>query len=200
MLFVLGLYPLARWIALGFTDQLTANPIEFLSRSSGTWTLVCLLVTLTISPLSQWMNQPVLITWRRMCGLFTFFYACLHMLAWAWWDQGLFVSAMVQDVIKRPFIAVGFGAFVLLSVLAFTSTRASMRRLGRHWKRLHQLIYVIAIAAIVHYWWHKAGKNDFATVSVYAGVTAVLLLWRVQRWHTRLNRRNGLNRRNQDPQ
>jgi sulfoxide reductase heme-binding subunit YedZ len=184
-LFVLGLYPLARWFWLGWQDQLTANPIEFLSRSSGTWALVCLLVTLSISPLRQLTGQSALIRWRRMCGLFTFFYALLHALAWAWWDQGFFLSAMVQDVIKRPFIAVGFAAFLGLTILAITSTHRSMRVLGRNWQRLHRLVYVIALAVIVHYWWHKAGKNDFATVSIYAVVTIFLLGWRVQHWRSK---------------
>ena len=181
-LFILGLYPLARWFWLGWHDQLTANPIEFLSRSSGTWALVCLLITLCISPLRQITGHSAFIRWRRMCGLFTFFYAILHALAWAWWDQGFFLSAMVQDIIKRPFIAVGFAAFLGLAILAATSTHRSMRALGRHWQRLHRLVYVIAVAVIVHYWWHKAGKNDFATVSIYAVITIFLLSWRVQHW------------------
>ncbi len=185
VLFVLGFFPLARWVWLGWHDQLTANPIEFLSRSSGTWVLVCLLVTLTITPLRQISGQSAFIRWRRMCGLFTFFYAVLHALTWAWWDQGLLLSAMLQDVIQRPFIAVGFFAFVGLTLLAATSTHRAMRSLGRQWQRLHRLIYIIAFAAIVHYWWHKTGKNDFTTVSIYAVITFFLLAWRVQRWRLR---------------
>jgi methionine sulfoxide reductase heme-binding subunit len=185
VLFVLGFFPLARWVWLGWHDQLTANPIEFLSRSSGTWVLVCLLVTLTITPLRQITGQSAFIRWRRMCGLFTFFYAVLHALTWAWWDQGFLLSAMLQDVIQRPFIAVGFFAFVGLTLLAATSTHRAMRALGRQWQRLHRLIYIIAFAAIVHYWWHKAGKNDFTTVSIYAVITFFLLAWRLQRWRLR---------------
>lgn len=182
LLFLLGLYPVARWIWLGLHDGLTANPTEFLTRSAGTWALVCLLVTLSISPLKTWLNVPSLLRWRRMCGLFAFFYASLHALAWAWWDQSLLVSEMWRDVLQRPFIAVGMTAFVVMSLLALTSTRGWMRRLGRRWQSLHRWVYAIAVLAIVHYWWHKDGKNDYSEVSIYAAVAAGLLLWRVMRW------------------
>ena len=181
-LFLLGLYPLARWVWLGLNDGLTANPVEFLTRSAGTWTLVCLLVTLSVTPLRRLTGQPALVRLRRMCGLYTYFYACLHFLTWAWWDQGLDPAAMVGGVVQRPFIAVGFTAFLLLAPLALTSTRGWMRRLGRNWQRLHRLVYAVAVLAILHYWWHKAGKHDFAAVSVYAGVVALLLGWRIAAW------------------
>jgi sulfoxide reductase heme-binding subunit YedZ len=162
-------------------NDLTANPVEFLSRSSGTWTLVCLLVTLSVSPLRQWLQQPALLRWRRMCGLFTFFYASLHALAWAWWDQGFEWAPMLSDVWKRPFIMVGMAAFLTMSLLAITSTHGWMRRLGRRWQHLHSLIYAIALLGILHYYWHKAGKSDFQTVTLYAIVTAGLLGWRLLR-------------------
>ena len=181
LLFVAGLYPLARWIWLGMQNDLTANPVEFLSRSSGTWTLVCLLVTLSVSPLRQWLQQPALLRWRRMCGLFTFFYASLHALAWAWWDQSFEWAPMLSDVWKRPFIMVGMAAFLTMSLLAITSTHGWMRRLGRRWQHLHSLIYAIALLGILHYYWHKAGKSDFQTVTLYAIVTAGLLGWRLLR-------------------
>jgi sulfoxide reductase heme-binding subunit YedZ len=185
LLFVVGLFPVWRWIWLGFHQGLTANPPEFLTRSAGTWTLVCLLVTLSISTLRQWLSQPALLRWRRMCGLFTFFYATLHALAWSWWDQGLVLAAMLADVWKRPFIMVGMTAFLLMAVLALTSTRGWMRRLGSRWQTVHRLIYLIGLLAILHYWWHKSGKSDFSTVTVYAIILAILLIWRIYRWQAR---------------
>jgi len=185
LLFVAGLLPVVRWIWLAFHQGLTANPTEFLTRSAGTWTLVCLLVTLSISPLRQWLSQPALLRWRRMCGLFTFFYVTLHALAWSWWDQGLVLAAMLADVWKRPFIMVGMAAFLLMALLALTSTRGWMRRLGSRWQTLHRLIYLIGLLAILHYCWHKSGKSDFSTVTVYAVILAILLIWRVYRWHAR---------------
>ncbi|WP_312853649.1 protein-methionine-sulfoxide reductase heme-binding subunit MsrQ [Zwartia sp.] len=186
ILFLIGLYPLLRWVFLAYQNDLTANPVEFLTRSSGTWTLVCLLVTLSISPLRQWLKQPALLRWRRMCGLFTFFYAFLHALTWAGWDQSFALIPMLNDVWKRPFILVGAAAFLTMSVLAVTSTHGWMRRLGRRWQQLHSTIYLIGILAILHYWWHKQGKSDFDTVLIYAAVLFVLLAWRVPRAIKRL--------------
>lgn len=182
LLFLLGLFPLARWIWLGFNNGLTANPVEFLTRSAGTWTFVCLLVTLGITPLRRLTGQPALVRLRRMCGLFTFFYALLHFLSWAGWDQGFDPAAMLHDVGERPFITVGFAAFVLMSTLAFTSTHAAMRRMGRRWQQLHRLVYLIGLLALLHLFWHKAGKNDFTQPIVYGAVLAVLLGWRVAVW------------------
>lgn len=179
ILLLIGLYPLVRWFWLGWQDALTANPMEFLTRSSGTWALVCLLVTLSISPLRDVFNQPALIRLRRICGLFAFFYAALHALAWAWWDQGLLLSAMWRDVVDRPFVTVGMLAFVVLLLLAFTSNRWAMHRLGKRWKLLHRFIYLAGALVILHYWWHKAGKNDFSEVIVYGAVMAALLSWRI---------------------
>ena len=188
ILFLLGLLPFLRWVWLGFHDGLTANPVEFLTRSSGTWTLVCLLVTLAITPLRRLLGQPALVRLRRMCGLFAFFYASLHFCTWVWWDRGLDPSAMLQDLGQRPFIAVGFAAFVLMSLLALTSTQAAMRRLGKRWQTLHRTIYLIGLLAILHYWWHKAGKNDLREPLIYAGVLAVLLGWRIVAWWRRAPR------------
>lgn len=184
-LFLLGLAPFARWIWLGFNNGLTANPVEFLTRSSGTWTLVCLLVTLAITPLRRLTGQPALVRVRRMCGLFAFFYGAMHFMAWVWWDRGLDPVAMLQDIGERPFITVGFAAFVLMAALAATSTQWAMRKLGRRWQQLHRAIYLIGLLAVLHYWWHKAGKNDLSQPILYASVLALLLGWRLAAWWRR---------------
>lgn len=178
-LFAWGLFPVARWIWLGLDNGLTANPVEFLTRSSGTWALVWLLITLGVTPLRRLLVQPALVRMRRMCGLFAFFYALLHFSAWAWWDRALDAAFMLQDVIDRPFITAGFAAFVLMTALALTSTQAAMRRLGRNWQRLHRAVYAIGLLAILHLWWHKAGKNDFFDPVLYGAILAVLLGWRL---------------------
>ncbi|WP_106227884.1 protein-methionine-sulfoxide reductase heme-binding subunit MsrQ [Jezberella montanilacus] len=182
ILFLLGLLPIVRWVWLGINDDLTANPVEFLTRSAGTWTLVCLLVTLSITPVRQVFQQPALVRLRRMCGLFAFFYCTLHMLAWSGWDQGFDLTDMLTDIAKRPFILVGMVAFLTMTALAITSNQFSMKRLGKRWQRLHQLVYLIGCLAILHYWWHKAGKHNFQEVSIYAGVLFLLLAWRFVRW------------------
>lgn len=178
-LFLLGLLPFARWIWLGWHDALTANPMEFLTRSSGTWALICLMVTLLVSPCREWFNQPALIRSRRLFGLFAFFYAALHALAWAWWDQGFGLDAMWQDILDRPFITVGVSAFVILLALALTSNGRAMKSLGKRWKLLHRFIYLAAPLVILHYWLHKEGKNDFQEVTIYAILMALLLSWRL---------------------
>ncbi|MGB3432367.1 protein-methionine-sulfoxide reductase heme-binding subunit MsrQ [Achromobacter sp.] len=181
-LFLLGLAPFARWIWLGVNNGLTANPVEFLTRSSGTWTLVCLLVTLAITPLRRLTGQPALVRLRRMCGLFAFFYGFMHFMAWVWWDRGFDPASMLRDIGERPFIMVGFAAFVLMAALAATSTQWAMRRLGKRWQSLHRAIYAIGLLAVLHYWWHKAGKNDLAQPAMYAAVLALLLGWRLVAW------------------
>lgn len=181
LLFAAGLYPLLRWLYLGLTDGLTVNPTEFLTRSSGTWTLVCLIATLLVSPLRDWFDEPALIRLRRMCGLFAFFYATLHTLAWAWWEQSFVLIDMGIDVLERPFVTVGMAAFVVMLAMALTSNQRAMKAMGRYWKALHRWVYLVAVLAIVHYWLHKTGKNDFFEVTIYGAVTAALLGWRVWR-------------------
>lgn len=185
LLFMAGLLPLARWVWLGVNNELTANPVEFLSRSSGTWTLVCLLVTLAITPLRRLTGTPALVRLRRMCGLYAFFYGSLHFLAWAGWDRGLDPRSMWDDVLQRPFITVGFSAFVLMAALAATSTQRAMRQLGRRWQPLHRAVYAIGLLAVLHFWWHKAGKQDFEQPIIYGSVLLFLLGWRVAAWWRR---------------
>ncbi len=180
-LFVLALVPLARLFVLGAQDALTANPVEFVQRSTGTWTLAMLCITLSVTPLRRLLGWNSLIRLRRMFGLFAFFYACLHLLTYAWLDQWFDWNAIVDDVLERPFITVGLTAFLLMIPLAATSTNAMIRRLGRRWQELHRLVYAIAVLAVLHYWWHKAGKNDFsaplAWALVVAGLLALRLAW-----------------------
>lgn len=176
-LFFVCLIPLARLIWLAYTDGLGANPIEFITRSTGTWTLVGLMVTLSVTPLRRLTGRAELIRYRRMLGLFTFFYVCLHFATYIWLDQFFDPAAIVKDIIKRPFITVGFAAFVLLIPLAATSTRAMIRRLGRRWQQLHRLVYAIAILGVVHYLWLV--KKDLTEPLIYGVVLMLLLLMRL---------------------
>ena len=179
-LFVLALVPLARLVAAAFTGGLGVNPIEFVTRSTGTWTLSLLLITLAVTPLRRVTGWNWLIRLRRMLGLFAFFYACLHFNTYVWLDQFFDPAAIVKDVVKRPFITVGFSAFVLLIPLAATSTHAMVRRLGgKAWQRLHYLVYLIATLGVVHYWWLV--KKDVTQPMLFAAALAVLLLFRVVR-------------------
>jgi methionine sulfoxide reductase heme-binding subunit len=179
IVFLLALLPLGRLIWLGSEQDLGANPIEFITRSMGTWTLVFLCLSLAMTPARMLTGWTGFIHLRRMLGLFCFFYATLHFLIWLWLDHNFSLTAMWQDVLERPYITFGFLAFVLLIPLAFTSNRWAQRKLGRRWSQLHRMIYGIAILAILHYWWHKAGKSDYETVSIYLGVIVLLLLLRL---------------------
>lgn len=184
LLFLLCLVPLARLIVLGANDALGANPIEFITRSTGTWTLVFLLVTLSVTPLRKIFNQPALIKLRRMFGLFAFFYVCLHFTTYIWLDQFFDAGEIAKDIVKRPFITVGFLAFVLLIPLAATSNNAIIKRLGaRRWQRLHRLVYPIGILGVVHYWWLV--KKDLTQPIIYASILAVLLGYRLLLARTR---------------
>jgi sulfoxide reductase heme-binding subunit YedZ len=179
IVFLLALLPLGRLIWLGSAGDLGANPIEFITRSMGTWTLVFLCLSLAMTPARMLTGWTGFIHLRRMLGLFCFFYATVHFLIWLWLDHNFSLAAMWQDVLERPYITFGFLAFVLLIPLALTSNRWAQRKLGRRWSHLHRMIYAIAILAILHYWWHKAGKSDYETVSIYLGVIVVLLLLRL---------------------
>ena len=178
-IFLLALLPLDRLVWLGLTHDLGANPVEFITRSTGTWALVFLCLTLAMTPLRLLTNSVVWIRYRRMLGLFSFFYASLHFVIWLWLDQNFDLMEMLKDVLKRPFITMGFISLILLIPLAWTSTHWAQRKLGRRWAQLHRLIYLIACTAILHYWWHKAGKNDLDTVTIYAVVLLLLLCYRI---------------------
>lgn len=183
--FLLALYPLLRWVWLGFNEGLGANPPEFLIRSSGIWALVALLLTLLITPLRRIIRQPALVRLRRMLGLFAFFYTCLHLLGWAYWERGGSLASMWDDILQRTFIAVGMIAFVPMVALACTSTQGWMRRMGRYWQGLHRSVYAIAALSVWHFWLVRAGKNDFFEPYMYGLVLSVLLLLRLAYWFIR---------------
>ncbi len=179
LVFLLCLGPALRGVIGAATNSLGANPVEFLTRSSGTWTLVFLCVTLAVTPVRRLTGLSWLAGWRRMFGLYTFFYALLHLTTYVWLDQWFDWMAIVKDIVKRPFITVGFAAFVLLLPLALTSTRAMMRRLGRRWQQLHRVIYLIAPLGVLHYWWHKSAKNDLSEPAIYGAIVLALLAARL---------------------
>jgi sulfoxide reductase heme-binding subunit YedZ len=179
LVFSVALLPLA-WLVWGAASQgLGANPAEALIRSSGDWTLRFLCVVLAITPVRVVFGLPPLARLRRMVGLFVYFYAVLHLAAYSWLDMGLDVGDITRDIVKRPFILVGFTAFVLLGALAATSFDRAVRALGgRRWRNLHRLVYLVAPLALLHFFWMRAGKNDFNEVIVYALVLSLLLGWR----------------------
>jgi sulfoxide reductase heme-binding subunit YedZ len=175
VLFVGALLPLLINVWLAAQDRLGANPIESLTRSSGDWTLYFLALTLAITPLRRLSGQHWLQALRRMLGLFAFFYACLHFSTFIWFDHFFDFAEIVRDVAKRPFITVGFAALVLLIPLAMTSTKAMQKRLGRRWVQLHRLVYAVALLALLHFWWMRAGKQNFAEPSLMAVIILSLL-------------------------
>jgi len=182
VLFVLCLLPLAWLVFAAFTDRLGANPAEALIRATGDWTLRALCVVLAVTPLRVMTASPQLARFRRMLGLFVFFYALVHLLSYSGFDMGFDLAEIARDIAKRPFILVGFLAFFLLAVLAATSFQRAIRALGgRRWQALHRAAYGVAGLAILHFFWMRAGKNDFAEVAVYAAILAVLLGWRLWR-------------------
>jgi sulfoxide reductase heme-binding subunit YedZ len=182
LLFIACLLPFA-WLFYGAASQtLGANPAEALIRSTGDWTLRFLCLTLAVTPLRQWTAQPALARFRRMLGLFVFFYALLHFFSYAWLDMGFELAAIVRDIPKRPFALVGFSAFLLLIPLAATSFNRAVKALGAaRWQLLHKSVYLIVLLALLHFFWMRASKNDLAEVAVYALVIAVLLGWRLRR-------------------
>ncbi len=180
VLFALCLVPLA-WLAYGIvTNNLGANPAEYLVRSTGDWTLRFLCIVLLVTPLRVITSTPQLARFRRMLGLFVYFYVVLHLLSYSWFDMSFDVGDIVKDIIKRPFILVGFSAFLLLTPLAATSFNRAIKALGaKRWQLLHKLVYVVAGLGILHFFWMRSGKNNFTEVFIYAAILSVLLGWRV---------------------
>jgi sulfoxide reductase heme-binding subunit YedZ len=182
VIFVLCLLPFA-WLFYGAaTNGLGPNPAETLIRGTGDWVLRMLCLTLAVTPLRQATGWHALARFRRMLGLFTFFYLVLHFLSYAWLDMGFDPRAIVRDIPKRPFALVGFTAFLLMIPLAATSFNRAIKALGAaRWQALHRCVYAIAGLAILHFFWMRAGKNDFAEVAVYGTIVALLLGWRAVR-------------------
>jgi len=181
LLFLLALGPFG-WLLYGaLTDTLGANPAEALSRGTGDWVLRFLCLTLAVTPLRQWTGWSALARLRRMLGLFAFFYALLHFLCYAWLDMGFDVGDILRDIPKRPFVLVGTLALLLMLPLAATSFNRAIRTLGPvRWKLLHRLVYAVVLLGLLHFFWMRSAKNNFAEVGVYAVIVALLLGWRLR--------------------
>lgn len=181
LVFLFCLVPLAMLVWDGFHDALGANPIEKITHRTGDWSLRFLLITLSITPLRLLFGWKKLIRFRRMLGLFAFFYVCLHFSIYIVFDHFFDVNEIAKDIVKRPYVTVGFSAFMLLIPLAITSTNKMMKRLGKRWKQLHQLVYVIAVLGILHYLWLV--KADVLQPVIHAVVLLILLV--IRAWYQR---------------
>jgi sulfoxide reductase heme-binding subunit YedZ len=181
LVFALCLVPLS-WLGWrGWNQDLTANPIEFITHYTGDWTIRLIVATLAVTPLRKLLHQPDLIRFRRMIGLFAFFYGSLHFLTWLAIDKFFDWPEMIKDVYKRPYITAGMTAFAMMIPLALTSTKGWIRRLGgKRWQLLHRLIYFSGIAGVIHYYWLV--KSDVRLPLLYGALVGVLLLWRIARW------------------
>jgi sulfoxide reductase heme-binding subunit YedZ len=183
VLFIACLLPFVWLFYSAWANTLGANPAEALIRKTGDWTLRFLCITLAITPLRTWFKQPSLARFRRMLGLFSFFYVVLHFLSYAWLDMGFDLDAIVRDIPKRPFALVGFLALLLMLPLAATSFNRAIKALGaKRWQTLHKSVYAIVLLGLLHFFWMRAAKNNFGEVAIYAVVLAVLLGWRVKQF------------------
>ena len=186
LVFALCLLPLSWLLYRVVQDQLGANPQEALIRATGDWALRFLVIVLAVTPLRELSGLSALARYRRMLGVFMYFYALLHFLSYSGFDMGFDVADILNDIVKRPFILVGSLALLLLTPLAATSFNAAIRAVGaQRWQRLHRLVYAVAGLAILHFFWMRAGKNDFAEVAVYAALLALLLGWRLRKLRPR---------------
>ena len=183
MVFLLALVPFLSLLLRAISDSLGPNPAEALMRGTGDWTLRMVVLTLLITPLRQWTGWQALASWRRMLGLFAFFYGLTHFLCFAWLDMGFEWAAIVGDIAKRPFILAGSTALLLMLPLAATSFNRAVRALGgARWRRLHKLVYGVAAMGLLHFFWMRSAKHDYAEVLIYAAVLAVLMGARVVHW------------------
>ena len=182
-LFTLCLLPMIWLIYLVATNGAGANPQEYLIRATGDWTLRFICIVLLVTPLKVITNTPGILRFRRMLGLFVYFYVVVHLLSYSWFDMGFDVADIAKDIAKRPFILVGFLGFLLLTPLAATSFNAAIKAIGaKRWQLLHKLVYGISGLGLLHFFWMRAGKNNFTEVFVYAAIIAVLLGWRVRQF------------------
>lgn len=182
-LFLLCLLPILWLIYRVATNGAGANPQEYLIRATGDWTLRFVCIVLAVTPLRAISNTPQLARFRRMLGLFVYFYVVIHLLSYSWFDMGFDLTDIAKDIAKRPFILVGFLSFLFLTPLAATSFNAAIKAMGaKRWQLLHKLVYVVAGLGLLHFFWMRAGKNDFAEVFVYAAIIAVLLGWRLRQY------------------
>ena len=177
--FLLGLLPVMRWFYLDSIGGMTAEPALFFAHSSGQWALGMLCLALAVTPIRQILGQPALLRWRRTLGLYAFFYAFLHMIAWLWLDRKLSFSFMLQDLSDRPYILLGILSFAIMCVLAATSRQKSIRKLGRNWQRLHRAVYGVGILVIIHFWKMLEEGQSLVAPVVFTLLMAFLLLWRV---------------------
>ncbi len=186
IVFALCLLPAALVVtdAFGITGQLGANPVEEILDRFGNWSLRLIMLTLAVTPLRRITGWNWLLRFRRMLGLFTFFYVLMHFLTWLVLDQGLLLSAIAEDLLERPFITIGFAALLLLAAMAVTSTNGMRRRMGRNWDKLHYSVYAVGVLGVWHYWWQV--KKDIAEPLVYAAILALLLGMRI--WWRRARR------------
>ena len=178
VLFFVCLIPLAALVWRGFEGNLGANPVETITHETGEWALRFLLITLAITPIRNWIGDGTIVRFRRMLGLYVFFYALCHFLIWFIADHSLDFADMFDDIIDRPYITLGFSALLILIPLAITSNQAMIRRLGKRWKSLHKLTYVATVLAVLHFIWLV--KADYLEAGIYAAIAAVLLLQRVK--------------------
>lgn len=186
IIWVFALLPITRLVWLGINDDLTANPVEFVERSTGTWALVFLLLSLSMTPIRLITKQVWQIQLRRLLGLWMFFYACLHLTTYVWLDYGFMWQDIVKDIIKHPYVIVGFSAYLLTIPLVITSNNTMIKRLKSKWKTLHQSVYLISILAILHFWWLV--KKDVTEPFYYASVLVILLGIRVYFFLKKVNK------------
>lgn len=186
--FLLALLPLIRIVVWAVLDKMGANPLEWMTRNTGSWAIYILLLTLAITPLRRISGWNWLQKFRRMLGLYAFFYASLHLTMYIWFDHFFEWETIWPDIIKRPFVLAGMVSWGMMLALALSSPQAVLRWMGgKRWQRLHQLMYVLVPVAVLHVYWMKAGKHDFFWPAVYGGITVALLGWRI--WFARRSAR-----------